>query len=216
MRLYAMDRSPYLRGLVWLTLLLASTVAAQPAKRSQHEVELDVLFDRLQNAQSIAEAQAVEGLIWRRWTTHSNPAINRLMQKGIASITQGHYKRALALFDRMVAQAPGYAEAWNKRATVHYLRGDHAASLADIQRALDLEGRHFGALSGLGLIFTAQEQYERARQAFEAILEVYPIHPQARDHLHALEQQLSKTRQALAPSRARSTRTSPSVPPAEA
>ena len=67
-----------------------------------------------------------------------------------------------------------FAEGWNKRATLYYLLGDYAASTSDIERTLELEPRHFGALSGLGLVYMAQKKFLKAQMAFEAALLIHP------------------------------------------
>src|SRR3546814_20777188 len=79
----------------------------------------------------------------------------------------------------MVVIAPGFAEGWNKRATVHYLLGNYGESLADIAETLALEPRHFGALSGRGLVYLRLEDAQRALDAFEQALAIPPNLPAA-------------------------------------
>ena len=77
------------------------------------------------------------------------------MRQGLTQMSSRDYADAVATFSEMIDLDAGFAEAWNKRATVHYLMGDYGASVKDIDRTLELEPRHFGALSGLGLIMIA-------------------------------------------------------------
>ncbi len=81
--------------------------------------------------------------------------------------------------------APGFAEAWNKRATLHWLLGNHDKSVEDIAATLSLEPRHFGALSGLAMIHEAQG---RAFEAMEALERVRGIHP----HLPHLAERIQR------------------------
>ena len=97
---------------------------------------------------------------------------------------------ALAAFDRVVELAPDYAEGWNKRATLHYLRGNYVASVDDIERALDLEPRHFGALSGLAMVSLAIGEEERALDAFEAALAIHPHLAGADTHIRNLRKRV--------------------------
>ena len=96
------------------------------------------------------------------------------MEQGVLAMARADYASALRTFDRMVEQAPDFAEGWNKRATVHYLMGNWRASVRDIQHTLALEPRHFGALFGLGLIYEALDQPEAALRSFEATLRPEP------------------------------------------
>jgi tetratricopeptide (TPR) repeat protein len=146
----------------------------KPAAADQQDARLDGLFERLQETRSQAEARMVEQQIWRLWLESEDAAIDRLMRQGVVAMRDQNYDAALRVFDRMVNQAPGFAEGWNKRATVHYLMGEWRASVVDIQRTLELEPRHFGALFGLGLIYDALEQPEAALRSFEATLDLNP------------------------------------------
>ena len=93
-----------------------------------------------------------------------------------------------------MALEPDFAEAWNKRATVHYLMGDYVASVHDIQQTLALERRHFGALSGLGMIYEAIGRPSAALRSFEAALAINP-------HLDATRQRIEELRRELEGSR---------------
>jgi tetratricopeptide (TPR) repeat protein len=135
---------------------------------------LDALFAELQRAPDAQAAQPIEAAIWSQWMATGRPETDALMLGGIAAMQAGDFPQALAAFDRLVAQAPDRAEAWNKRATLHYLMDNFEASVADIQRTLALEPRHFGALSGLGLIYVALGNEEAALRAFEKALSVHP------------------------------------------
>ena len=102
----------------------------------------------------------------------------------------GDTRTARAAFDLLVTRAPNFAEAWNKRATLLYLLGDDDGSVADVRRTLVLEPRHFGALSGLGLINARHGRPEAALHSFEAALAIHPFLPGARANVEALRQRL--------------------------
>ena len=90
------------------------------------------------------------------------------------AMAQRELDLALLLCNQLLDASPEFSEAWNKRATIHYLQGNFEASVSDIRETLALEPRHFGAISGLGLIFIREKNYEAALKAFEQVLAISP------------------------------------------
>lgn len=140
----------------------------------QRDVRLQSLFDQLQNVQNKREASEVEYSIWEIWTEHGDSVTNQKMALGIKAMTNGNLDQAMIIFNNLVVSQPDFAEGWNKRATLNYMRNDYEQSKSDIAQTLLLEPRHFGALSGLGLIYFRQEAYIEAIKAFESVLEINP------------------------------------------
>ena len=110
--------------------------------------ELDDLFARLRLATAPAEIEALQNGIWQLWMTTCDPALDKTLEVGLRALQAGHYTLAIEQFTVIIQLKPRYAEAWNKRATAYYLRGEYRASLADINKTLRREPRHFGALWG--------------------------------------------------------------------
>lgn len=142
-----------------LGLMLAATAGSQTM--------LDTLFDKLKAATDPFAVQALEQAIWEQWTMVPDPAQRQLMMRGIAEMQQQELQSAVATFTKLIEVAPELSEAWNKRATVHWLLGDFPASLADICETVKREPRHFGAYSGLGMIRAQRGEHARAAAAFE-------------------------------------------------
>lgn len=174
-----------LGGLVAATPSGALLVAAQ-AQADQTDKRLPALFAALKKAPSPDAAAAIEARIWVIWLASGKNELDALMAKGVAEMDAEDYDAALADFSTIVAREPGFAEGWNKRATLYYLMGDYKKSLADIDRTLKLEPRHFGALSGLGLVNVQLEHYEDAVQAYERLLKFDPRNAGARHNLDAV------------------------------
>ncbi len=170
--------------LVALGALFAAAATAQPTK------QLDALFDRLHKTQSEDEAAAVTRAIWALWTTSDDSNVNELMRQGLIAMQRQDLETALDRFDQMVKYAPEFAEGWNKRATVYYMMGQYPESVADIERVLELEPRHFGALSGLGMINVELDRKELALKAFEAALQANPFLPGAKQQIEALRKKI--------------------------
>lgn len=165
--------------LVQIALCLTVALAAAPLRADQRDPRLDALFADLQAAQTTAVAAPIEREIWNLWIESDDGAVTLLMRDGVAAMARQDYRTAEGKFDQIVAIAPAYAEGWNKRATVRYLRGDYQGSLADIDETLAREPRHFGALSGRGLVYIELDEPERALEAFEAALAIHPFLPGA-------------------------------------
>ena len=120
------------------------------------------------------EAAEVDQRIWLLWLHSEDKAVNRLLAQGVIAMQRGALDRAPDRFDEIVERAPDFAEGWNKRATVLYMMGRHRDSVADVQQVLNLEPRHYGALSGLGMILVAIGQEEDALEWLRRALELNP------------------------------------------
>lgn len=156
----------------------------------QRDDRLDQLFERLNDTGNNADVTAVQQQIWQIWIEFEDLSINQLMRRGMTAMAQGDHDGAFEAFDSMVDQAPEFAEAWNKRATVLYLMGRFDESVLDIRQTLKLEPRHFGALSGLSLIYEALEEPAAALRSLEAALAINP-------HLGGSQERLDQLREKL-------------------
>jgi tetratricopeptide (TPR) repeat protein len=175
----------------WLTTLtiVLALVVGDVSLAGQKDPRLGPLFERLKGADA-REAPAIENSIWQIWFTAEDGATKSLMELGVSAMQRGDLPAALQLFDAVTAQRPDFAEGWNRRATVLYMLGAHERSVADIQKTLELEPRHFGAWSGLGMIRNAQNRPDDALQAFEAALRVHPHLRGVRENVDALRKKL--------------------------
>lgn len=152
---------------------LAAT-GAMPAAADQTDSRLDALFRQLRVAPDAAISHRIEAQVWLIWSRSKMVGTRIVLREGLAAMEEKDYEKALARFDAVVELEPEFAEGWNRRATVLYLMGDYAGSVKDIERTLSLESRHFGALSGLGMIYESLDQKEPALKAFRAALEIHP------------------------------------------
>ena len=162
-----------LLGILVLGLLLFSNANAEERKS-----ELNNLFKQLKNSEA-TKAIEIENKIWKIWSIHpSNDRrgyrLTELLAQGSFLMTQKELNRAYEVFSQIILVDPNWSEAWNKRATVLYLMGRYQKSLEDIDEVLKHERRHFGALSGQGLVQTALENYEKAIKSYEAVQKIYP------------------------------------------
>jgi tetratricopeptide (TPR) repeat protein len=175
-----------------LGLALGTALGPGPVAADQNDPRLEALFAQLKAAPDAQAAQAFEEAIWGIWTRSDDTVIGLLMQQGLDAMARRDLRVALGKFDQIVKIVPGFAEGWNKRATVHYLLGNHAASLSDIAETLKLEPRHFGALSGRGLVLLQLDEPTGALESFESALEVYPKMIGASRNAEFLRRELKK------------------------
>lgn len=160
------------------------------ATADQRDSRLKSLFDALKTADSPAKASYAEMIIWQIWSDTGDPKFNDVLHEGSDAMSRRDFPTALEKFNLLIDKKPEFAEGWNKRATLYYLMGDYKASIADIDHVLELEPRHFGALSGLGLINVQLNRDEAAMDAFERVLDVYPMNAGARLNLEFVKKRI--------------------------
>ncbi len=158
----------------------------------QTDPRLMALFEGLASATSSIEAQPIEQRIWQLWVHADDEVVNRTMEAGMRAMDIGDGAAALQAFNAAVAAKPDFAEAWNKRATLYYLLRRFPESIADIERTLELEPRHFGALSGLALIREAQNKPFEALEALERASQIYPQLPNLGEWVDRLTAELGE------------------------
>jgi tetratricopeptide (TPR) repeat protein len=135
---------------------------------------LDTLFSALKLAPNETSAKAIEDRIWALWISSGSDTCNLLMSRVKDATDDKDYDLALRLLDAVIAINPGYVEAWNRRATVYYLKQDYAHSIADLAEVLAREPRHFGALAGLGMMLQEIGDDKHALEAYRKALAVDP------------------------------------------
>jgi tetratricopeptide (TPR) repeat protein len=131
-----------------------------------------------------ALAATAEAMLWRTWCHSGNSEADRIFRVGVDAMQRGKLDEAETEFTRVIDAAPGFAEGWNKRATVRFMRQDFAGSIADCQETLARNPNHFGASSGQGLCHMSLGQYREAAVCFRRALEVHP-------HLDAVRHNLA-------------------------
>lgn len=156
-----------------LWLVLTGIMAATGPVMAGDTARLDGLFDQLATAEPAASAQ-IEAEIWIEWSKSGSAAMDLLLNRGRAAIGQGDLDAAIGHLTALTDHAPDFAEGWNARATAYYQRGDFGLSIEDIARTLTLEPRHFGALSGLALIYESMEKPDRALAVYREVLAIHP------------------------------------------
>lgn len=164
---------------------LAAPATAEDVAVEDRAARLDALFAELQAADP-AEAQRTAHGIQRLWSQSGSDSMDFLLSRGREALEAEDYDKAVEHFTALTALAPDFAEGWNMRATAHFLDDELWFAMADIQRALALEPRHFGALSGMAAILSRIGEEGAALEAARAALDVNPHLEQAREMVDTL------------------------------
>ena len=159
--------------IIILSLVIFSNVSAE-----SDDSELNNLFKQLKNSENV-KAIEIENKIWKIWMTHPSDdrrgyRLTELLAQGSLFINRRELSKAYGIFSQIILEDPKWAEAWNKRATVLYMLGRYEQSQNDINEALKLEKRHFGALSGQGLVQTKLKNYKKAIKSYKEVEKIYP------------------------------------------
>ncbi len=147
--------------------------------------ELDKLFAQLHDVNAGRQAPLVEQKIWANWGRNDSVTAELLLGQAAKALNAQEYQAAEDMLNRLVADKPDYAEAWNRRATLHFMAQRYEKSLGDIDRVLELEPRHFGALSGQGMVLEALGRPDAALKAYREALSVNP-------HMGAVQQAVQR------------------------
>ena len=171
-----------------ITFLISLLFLTISSKANDRDIQLNRLFNELK-INNVALVYGTEQKIWEIWSTH--PTDDKLtieLSKGTDLMQGSTLSQSIEIFSDLIELDPNWAEAWNKRATALYLIGDYEGSQKDIDRVLELENRHFGALAGQGLVNIKLENYEKAIESYKRAQEIYPAMQSPKIMIEQIEQ----------------------------
>ena len=180
--------------LIPLYLAGALAVHAAPAAQIGAEEEpsrLDTLFSELKRERNEKAAERIARQIGAHWMDSGSASVDLMMQWANKAISDKKFDVALDFLDQVIVLQPGYAEGWNRRATVHFMMENYAESMTDIAQTLALEPRHFGALAGMAGILKATGREQEALDVYQSALDVYPMLRDAQSELVELADELA-------------------------
>jgi len=151
--------------------------------------ELEALFEGLKGADP-ASAVQIEGRIYELWSQSGSPSMDMLLERGRKALEAGDTTLAIGHFSALIDHAPFFAEGYNGRATAYFQAGKYGLSLEDIRRTLELNPRHFGAMSGLALILEEIGEPEAALEAWREVERIYPAREGLAEAKRRLERQV--------------------------
>ncbi|HTV69527.1 MAG TPA: hypothetical protein VMF90_13415 [Rhizobiaceae bacterium] len=170
--------------------------AAPPADKAAPlaapaENRLDRLFADLKRERNERKAERISQQIWNEWFKSGSASIDLMMQWAAKATEDKKFDVALDFLDQVVVMEPDFAEGWNRRATVHFMMNNFSKSMADIEHTLRLEPRHFGALSGMAQMLRNRGSNELALQAYQRVLDIYPMMRSAQNEVATLSEELA-------------------------
>ncbi|MEO0486869.1 MAG: hypothetical protein AAF092_13265 [Pseudomonadota bacterium] len=148
--------------------------------------DLTPLFERLKNVDA-TEYMPIEQRIWREWSKSGSPSLDLLLERGDKALEAGEFARAIEHFTALTDHAPEFAQGFHARARAYYEADLYGPALADLERAIALEPRHFGALSGLAVIFEELGMEDAALELYYAVRAIHPHRENLSDHIDRLE-----------------------------
>ncbi|WP_244530517.1 tetratricopeptide repeat protein [Salaquimonas pukyongi] len=170
---------------------LPAVPAAMFSRSQQEQDTLNELFGILARESDPKKAQRTSRQIVQKLTDSGSDSINLLMERALEAMRKNEHGVALDILDQVITLAPDYAEGWNRRATLYFAMKDFSRSIADVERVLELEPRHYGALSGLAAMLQSLGREKRALEIWYKVLEIYPANEQAQSAVITLEEKLA-------------------------
>jgi tetratricopeptide (TPR) repeat protein len=173
----------FLAGLFGALVLLGSPATSalaeeSPALRGDPTIYADEsnrLFGFLGAAETETDARSIEDEIWHHWFLAPDSKAAALMDRAMERRRNYDFAGAVEILDELIAANPDWAEAWNQRATIRFMQGDLAGSLADVEETLQREPRHFGAMAGMAIILTQQGRIEQAQSILRKAVKIDPF-----------------------------------------
>lgn len=176
-----------------LTMMEQGTVISLPEHLTVKERKplLDRLYRRLRGASSSQAARPIASAIEQVWLTSGDDNIDFIMQNAILAMEQEDFVVAEELLDRVIELQPRYAEGWNKRAMVHFMKKEFEKALVKLRQTLALDSKHFQALHGLALVMQEIGDHRCALQAFRVLLYNHPQFSEAKEAVKELNREVN-------------------------
>ena len=178
-----------MKKILTIIILIFSTTTLSANDR---DIELNKLFLELKkDIPSLSSRIAQQ--IWMLWSTHpTDQKLTSILDEGSRLVQDQQYNRAIDVFTEAIELDPTWAEAWNKRATVYYIVGEFQKSQDDIDKVLELEERHFGALAGQGMVNIQLKNYDKAKRSYQKAQEIYPAMKSSKVMIEQIEELIKR------------------------
>lgn len=167
-----------MRFLGIIILVASPALASDCPPPPDHAAAILQLVEDIHAAPNEAAARDVSTQLWEYWADAPDERAQEMLDTGMAKRRAYNFLGALSDLNRLVAYCPDYAEGYNQRAFVNFLRQDFAAALPDLERSIELSPTHIGALSGRALTLFGLGREAEAQDALARALELNPWLPE--------------------------------------
>ena len=159
---------------------------------NERDAQLDKLFNELKKNIS-SSSSSIAQQIWTLWSTHpTDQKLTSILDEGSRLVQDQKLYKAIEVFTKAIELDPNWAEAWNKRATVLFMIGEFQKSQDDIDKVLELEDRHFGALAGQGMVNIKLKNYDKAKRSYQKAQEIYPSMKSSKVMIEQIEELIKR------------------------
>jgi len=177
-----------MKNILSIILLFLSTSILTANER---DAQLDKLFNELKR--NTSSSSSIVQKIWTLWSTHpTDEKLTSILDEGSRLVQDQKLAKAIEIFTDAIKIDPSWAEAWNKRATVYYMIGEFQKSQDDIDKVLELEERHFGALAGQGMVNIQLKNYVKAKRSYQKAQEIYPAMKSSKVMIEQIEELIKR------------------------
>lgn len=163
-----------MKPLLFALCLIAGPALAECPPVADRSAELSDLFEGARQAPNDMTARVFSDQMWEIWLDAPDDAAAALLETGMTARVVADYLGARNAFDKLVDYCPNWAEGYNQRAFVAFLSGDFEAALVDLERTVEINSTHVGALSGLALTLTALGREDEAQDWLRRALDLNP------------------------------------------
>ena len=164
--------------LTCLLPFLATAALAECPSPPDIKAEQDALLEEARAAQNEMAARPIRQALWALWAKAPDEAAQALLDRGMSARSSYDFVAALDAFDRLVDYCPDYAEGYNQRAFVYFLREDFETALPDLDRALERSPNHVAAMSGKALTLMGLGRNDEAQDVLRDAVGLNPWIPE--------------------------------------
>ena len=177
----------YLKPIIFFSVLSSILITSFTLNSLTKNLYVEELLDKLQYTNSPMTAESIRKKIWDEWIYDVPKKYQKKLNFALSEFYSGNLLSSEKEFTKLINEIPWYIEGWNKRATIRFMLNDLEGSLQDIDKVLELQPRHFGAISGSGLIYMKKKQYKNALKVYLLLNKIDPMNTDSKNFIKFLK-----------------------------